>query len=285
MDSFRVSELAAGDDPAFGIAKTVVIDYTVAGKKLSATGQDPDTVFLSESAGEPAPCEVHEAGGKLSLIAWQAGRYTVSGGAARMAVTVASIPKPLEITGPWMVRFPLSSQAKAGVRSVQFDRLTSWTENPDPDIKFFSGTAVYRATFEAPKGLTGPERVFRLDLGDVQVIAQVKLNGKDLGTLWKPPFTADMTGAIRPGKNEIWVSVTNLWVNRLIGDEQLPEDSDRNPNGTLKSWPDWLLAGKHSPTGRQTFTSWRLWHKNDKLLPSGLLGPVKVVVGQESLIR
>ena len=62
----------------------------------------------------------------------------------------------------------------------------------------------------------------------------------------------------------------------MIGDEFMPDDSDRNDDGTLKSWPAWVLEGKSSPTGRRTFASWRLWHKTDKLLPSGLLGPVEL---------
>jgi hypothetical protein len=62
----------------------------------------------------------------------------------------------------------------------------------------------------------------------------------------------------------------------MIGDEFLPEDSERNENGTLKKWPDWLQEGKPSPTGRYTFTSWRLWNKSAQLQPSGLLGPVTI---------
>jgi hypothetical protein len=70
------------------------------------------------------------------------------------------------------------------------------------------------------------------------------------------------------------LNVVNLWINRMIGDELLPEDSERNPNGTLKTWPKWVQEGKLSPSGRHTFTSWRLWKKDDPLQPSGLLGPV-----------
>jgi len=77
----------------------------------------------------------------------------------------------------------------------------------------------------------------------------------------------------------------SLWPNRLIGDEQLPEDSDRNPDGTLKSWPSWLIADKPSPTGRYTFSIWRLWKKNDALLESGLLGPVKLIPAQRFEFR
>jgi hypothetical protein len=116
-----------------------------------------------------------------------------------------------------------------------------------------------------------------LDLGRVEIMAQVKLNGRDLGILWKPPYRADVTKALQTGENQLEIRAVNLWINRLIGDEQLPEDSDRNPNGsTLKSWPQWLLDGKPNPSGRFTFTSHRLWKKDDALVPSGLLGPVSL---------
>ena len=108
-------------------------------------------------------------------------------------------------------------------------------------------------------------------------MAEVKLNGKEIGVLWKPPYRADVTGALQPGANTLEVHVVNLWINRQIGDEQLPEDSDRNANGTLKSWPPWLQAGQPSPAGRFTFSSYRLWKKNDPLAESGLLGPVRLL--------
>ena len=129
-----------------------------------------------------------------------------------------------------------------------------------------------------PRELLGKDRRVYLDLGDVQVMATVKLNGKDLGILWKPPYRADVTGVLKAGENTLEIGVTNLWINRMIGDEELPEDSDRNPDGTLKAWPQWVQEGKPSPTGRSTFTSWRLWKKGDAPVPSGLIGPVTLRV-------
>jgi len=85
-----------------------------------------------------------------------------------------------------------------------------------------------------------------------------------------------VTDALKSGQNLLEVKVVNLWINRMIGDEQLPEDSQRNGDGTLTLWPQWVKEGKSSPAGRFTFTSWRLWRKNDALVPSGLLGPVKL---------
>ena len=125
----------------------------------------------------------------------------------------------------------------------------------------------------------------QLDLGKVAVMARVKLNGRDLGVLWKPPFRVMVTGVAKPGDNALEVQVVNLWVNRMIGDEQLPEDSERNPDGTLKAWPQWLLEGKPSPSGRYTFTSWRLWKKDAPLQESGLLGPVTLQTAAMLSIR
>ena len=115
-----------------------------------------------------------------------------------------------------------------------------------------------------------------IELGKVAVMAEVRVNGKDLGIAWKPPYRVDATKAVKPGDNVLEVKVVNLWINRQIGDEQLPEDCDRNADGTLKRWPAWLQEGKPSPTGRYTFSSWKLWKKGDPLQESGLLGPVKL---------
>ena len=170
--------------------------------------------------------------------------------------------------------------APGSTREITIDPLASWSENSDPGVKYFSGTATYTRTLSVPSEMLGHGRRLFLDLGKVEVMARVALNGTDMGLLWKPPFLVDITDVARPGANALEVKVVNLWINRLIGDEQLPEDSQRNANGTLKEWPQWVNDGKPSPTGRLTFTSWRLWKKGDALVPSGLLGPVKLLAAE-----
>jgi len=215
---------------------------------------------------------------------WQPGTYefkAADGGSRE--ITVAGPFDPVMIGGPWEVRF---DPRWGGPGKVTFEKLEDWSKRPERGIRYYSGTAVYRKTIHldpeilaAPSGQGSPlatNRRLYLDLGRVAVMAQVKLNGKDLGILWKPPYRVDITKAAKAGKNGLELKVVNLWINRQIGDEQLAEDSDRNPNGTLRSWPEWLEKGQPSPTGRFTFTSWRLWKKNDPLQPSGLLGPVMV---------
>ena len=283
--NFPVSLMAQGDDPAFGIVKTLVIDYTFDGKTYTTSGKDPEMIdMVSLTTGPATPFEVHGSGQRTTLIAWQPGPLSlVRASGKKTSVRVPALPPPIAIKGPWTITFPPNSGAPDKIKT---NRLISWPDHPDAGVKYFSGTATYRTTFDVPKGAIAKSRVARLDLGDVQALAQAQLNGRDLGVLWKPPFSVVLPVAgLRVGKNELEVKVTNLWPNRMIGDEQLPEDSDRNPDGTLKSWPQWLQKGKPSPTGRYTFTTWRLWGKDDKLQKSGLLGPVTVQVGQEIQVR
>lgn len=177
----------------------------------------------------------------------------------------------VEVAGPWQLRFPSGGGAPA---EMILPELISWKNHAEAGVKYFSGTASYAKTLVIPAALLGENRRLMLDLGRVEVMARVTLNGRDLGILWKPPYEVDITAAAKPGENALEIAVVNLWPNRLIGDEQLPEDSERKPDGTLKVWPSWLLEEKPSPTGRLTFSSWRLWKKDEALQDSGLLGPV-----------
>jgi hypothetical protein len=221
---------------------------------------------------------VREPGGPVQALVWQPGTYALeTANRVRRQWRVGSIPAPLEIPGPWRVRFPPERGAPA---EVTLDRLVSWSEHGDAGVRHFSGAATYTTTFQAPSALLTAGRRFFLDLGRLEVMAEVKLNGQDFGILWKAPFRIDVSRALSAGQNTLEVKVVNTWINRMIGDELLGEDSDRKPDGTLKSWPAWLEQGKPSPSGRYTFTSWRLWRKGDPLQPSGLLGPVVLQVAE-----
>ena len=153
----------------------------------------------------------------------------------------------------------------------------SWSQHPDPGVKHFSGTATYSKTFDISQEMLGNKRRLYLDLGNVAVMAEVKLNGKNLGILWKAPFRIEITEAVKSGTNTLQVSVVNLWINRMIGDEFLPADCELNGDGSLRAWPAWLLEGKPNPSGRFTFSTWRLWGKNEALQESGLIGPVRIL--------
>jgi hypothetical protein len=205
------------------------------------------------------------------LLAWQSGRYEVSTASGAKIGIDATVPSPVEIAGSWDVRFPPGWDAPA---EATFGKLISWTDHPEFGIKYFSGTATYFKTFTVPAELIGPDRRLVLDLGVVREIAQVRVNGKDLGVLWWPPFRLDVTDAVKPGDNSLEVRVTNLWVNRLVGDEQLPDDIGWQGE-TFSKWPEWFVKGLPRPEPRRkTFTTWRHNTKDTPLIPSGLLGPV-----------
>jgi hypothetical protein len=174
----------------------------------------------------------------------------------------------LPVRGPWQVQFdPRWSGPK---EPVTFSELSDWKDHGDPGVKYYSGRAVYRTGFDWQAGAGSPGRCM-LDLGEVAVMARVKLNGQDCGIAWKPPYRVDVSGALKAGRNELEVTVVNQWANRLIGDGQLGDGWDA---GRPKSWPKWLESGEARTGGQVTFTTGRHWQKDDELQPSGLLGPV-----------
>ncbi len=233
-----------------------------------------------EAEAAPAAYELTaKTGNEVELRAWLPGRYefTTSDGKT-VGTEVKTVPPIQEITGPWQLSFPPNLGAPP---QATFDRLISWTESTDPGVKYFSGTALYAKEIDLSEDLVSQNVSLDLDLGAVKNIAQVFLNGQDLGVLWKPPFRVNITGAARAGKNKLEVKVTNLWPNRLIGDESLKPDREWNYKKNLEAWPQWVLDGKPSPTGQVTFTTAQHWRKDDPLLPSGLLGPVRLVAAEK----
>jgi hypothetical protein len=184
-----------------------------------------------------------------------------------------------EITGPWQIRFDPKWGGPA--MPVTFATLEDWTKRPEPGIKYFSGTAVYAKTFDLPELESGhrPSAIF-LELGKVHALAEVWLNGKNLGVVWTAPWHVNISPAVKTRRNKLEIRVTNVWANRLIGDEQQPEDCDFGKGdfgfgGPLKTFPDWFLKGQPRPcAGRLTFTTWNYFTKDSPLVSSGLLGPV-----------
>ena len=270
----KIAEM--GGDPDFGVVKTLTIDCRVDGREQRFVFHDGDTTVFND-AGENPPAMVEATGqGTAQLCVTKPGDYQCAlGSGETTTISVPTIPDPLQISGPWTVTFPDGWGAPP---QIQLDKLVPLNEHSDSGVKYFSGTGTWRCQFDVPQELLAADHRITLDLGNVAVMADVKLNGRPLGILWKSPFQLDVTNILVAGQNTLEIAVANLWVNRLIGDQQLPADCDRNDNGTLKSWPQWLLDGKPSPTGRLAFTTWELWHKDDPLVESGLIGPVQLRV-------
>ncbi len=268
-------------DPTYNHVKQLRLEYAIDGQAFLRIVRENDSIELAELPPAPAwPAFTIESAGSggLELRAFSAGNFQLRTAAGKpREVRVQSPAVSHELGGPWTLRFPPNWGAPP---EVTLDKLVSWTEHGDAGIRYFSGTAAYEQTFEVPGGLLAPDRAVYLDLGDVKYLARVTLNGKDLGVWWKPPFAAEVTSVLKAGANTLRVEVTNLWTNRLIGDEQYPPDCEWNGK-PLKKWPDWF--SKHEPRPvpqRLTFTTWAHWSKDDQPLESGLLGPVRLIAAE-----
>lgn len=159
--------------------------------------------------------------GRIVMTVFKDGDYEVITGAGQTRkAAVSSLPAPQMLAGPWQATFPPGLGAPT---SVTFDSLISWTDSPDEGVKYFSGTATYQKDFSLPADYVSMGRDCFLDLGTVKNLAEVTVNGKDCGILWKEPFRVEITSAVHPGNNHLEVKVTNLWPNRLIRNQQLPE--------------------------------------------------------------
>jgi hypothetical protein len=218
------------------------------------TGQAPELWHADTGLAEPASYRTVEGRTTVSLhldpndavfVVFRKATTATSHTVARAVDT-----KLATVEGVWDVVFQPNRGAPA---TVTLPTLASWHENADAGVKYFSGTATYTKSMDAPADWFKSGAKLWLDLGDVKNIAEVSVNGKALGVVWKPPFHVDVTSALKPGANTVEVKVTNLWVNRLIGDQQ--------PGVTTK----------------YTYTAVQFYRADSPLLPSGLIGPVQLI--------
>lgn len=212
--------------------------------------------FWHADSGAMEPASYYSSSGRttvpLNLAPWETVFVVFRKPASEPSRTLpAIIETPLaSVEGPWQVTFPPDLGAP---QSATFEQLTDWTDNVDEGIKYFSGTATYTKSIDVPATWLQRGVHLLLDLGSVKNLAEVSVNGKSLGIIWKQPFRVDMTSALKPGANTVEVKVTNGWANRIIGDRQ---------PGATKTY---------------TFTSPKFYNEHSHLWPSGLLGPVQIV--------
>ncbi len=198
-------------------------------------------------------------GQRASLTIFEPGRYQLQSTEQREGSTeTVTMPKPMEVAGPWTVHFAKGAGAPD---SIRLDELTSWTDHDNPGVQHFSGIAKYETTLELPADWLKDGRRVYLDLGSLWAVGEVWLNGKPLGVVWKPPYVLDVTSASHPGKNGLMVEVANTWSNRLVGDSTLPEEERLTQTNVLHN-------------------NGKLW-KGVPLQPSGLFGPVRLLPAKD----
>jgi hypothetical protein len=236
-------------------------------------------------ASDLGAAKVRRLGDRTVLESPEPGRFSLTWtDGKKQEVEVADVLPPVAIIGPWTVGFPPERGAPA---EITLNELACLSTNEDPGVRFFSGTATYRTSFDLPALPEGKDWSALLELGDVQVIASVRLNGRDLGPVWKRPFDVDVTDALRAGRNDLEVRVANLWVNRLVGDREHPDDSEwtTDTRSTAKgeglaALPEWVASDGPRPSPQRVgFVAWRWPHlvTTQEPLPAGLLGPVRLV--------
>lgn len=192
--------------------------------------------------------------------------------------TAPELYRHVALEGPWEVTFEDKRQMPD---NVVFKDLNSWSIHKDDRIRYYSGKAVYSAEIKVnAKDMEDSGKIL-LNLGDVKDIASVSVNGTDCGTAWTVPFSVDITDALKAGNNEISIRVANTWINRVIGDEQLPADLKYETKGSkftigrLAEYPSWMNSGAQpEKRKRVTFYTWKHYEADSPLVESGLIGPV-----------
>ncbi|MGF7149848.1 hypothetical protein FHS96_003505 [Sphingomonas zeicaulis] len=297
---------AGGEDAPAALGVTYFFEGNATPQRTVARALSASEVAAEAASGPPAPQAAavpaelsRDADGGVKALVWESGRYTTSG---KQGFT-AKVPAPLTIKGGWDVTFQPGRGAPA---SIRLNRLVSLSRHADAGVRHFSGTATYSRTIDVPRSLIRKGRRIYLDLGRVEVLSSVKVNGQDLGVVWKEPYRVDITDVVKPGANQVSLAVTNLWANRMIADAALPEegkyvegdwaigedwsadDNRRTPVMARKiaELPDWYKAGEAKPEGgRVTFSTWNFYRANEPLLDSGLLGPVRLVFADEMAVK
>ena len=238
-----------------------------------------------------------EANGSRFLILYPAGEETAVNtdrqGLGPLQTEVPETPAyTLNLTAPWEVTFPDGPAVKS-------DTLFDWTHHADSTVRYFSGTATYSTQFTLKKKQLKGEGRWVLDLGEVKNMARVTVNGTEFPVMWKAPMLLDVTAALRPGVNILEVKVTNLWANRMIGDELEPDDIEwseplvytyapGSPTAGryMAAVPEWLEKGLPRPSkGRKTVGCFKFFTADSPLLPSGLMGPVRISLTPEPLSK
>lgn len=222
------------------------------------------------------------------FVAWMNGKYEFVSNKVHIQKQIDGIPKRIMLDGSWIVCFPEKSGAPD---KIVLPKLRSLRLDNDFGVRHFSGTMSYFYELFISNEYLDDGLCLRLDLGRVEVIAEIWINGQYVTTCWAPPYYADIEKFLLVGKNKFEIRVTNLWVNRLIGDEYLPQENEyiyKEPvnkyvaagNGGIKQLPKWYLSGHPKPEGgRITFTTWKHYDKDSPLVESGLLGPVVLIPG------
>ncbi|MFP5041307.1 glycosyl hydrolase [Parasediminibacterium sp. JCM 36343] len=271
--------------------RTIVQLFLKASQTAFVVFRNPATTAIHTTSlainGTATDCNLATKNNKPSFVAYKevSAKVSLSDGSEK----VFDI-KPLEtkeINGDWHVVF----NPKLGTSfELNFPVLVDFSKYENKDVNYFSGTAHYTKQIQLTALELAKGKRVMLDLGTVNDIVQLHVNNNNMGVLWYPPYKKDITEALKVGANTLDIAVTNTWANRLIGDEQEPEDivfgkerilKKDTVGRPLKEYPNWFINNTPRPSkGRKTFTNWYYYKKDSPLQPAGLVGPVRLQYGE-----
>lgn len=236
--------------------------------EVSAKEADANWQVTTEN-GKPVVCAASDVNVQVKYSDGKTRQFQISG------------TKQTTVEGAWLVAFT----PKLGEPfQMQFPVLVDFSQHADNKVRYFSGTAVYRKEVQVDK-LAANEGLV-LDLGQLNDLASVRVNGGENTVLWYPPYRLDIGKQLKAGKNVIEIAVTNTWVNAIIGDEQIPADfvTKKTWSGQqLSAYPDWFVKNKPRPSGRKTFAfPPNYYNAESKPQPAGLVGPVRLVYQKQA---
>jgi hypothetical protein len=230
----------------------VVLRHRASVRNVTALEWNGSMVYSAEypeRTSLPQGLGVVSDGTTTRLSTVEMGKYRLTFADGKSVEVATGTAESIDVGGPWNLSFPDGWGAPP---QLTMDRLESWTNSGDIGVRYFSGRATYRTTLQLTGAQAKAASSANLNLGAVHEVAAVRINGKAAGIVWKEPCAVRVDGLLHAGTNAIEVDVTNLWPNRLIGDAQ-------DPNGKHYTW-----------------TNIRQYTKDSPLLPSGMLGPVRI---------
>jgi len=241
-------------------------------------------LMVHPGIGQPAAEEQYIAGFEGDLTEFQLVSDVLSE-TQIIGLFAKGLPAPIlpngytvinSLNSDWKVQFPTWSKAP---KEILLPELISLRKHEDFNVKHFSGTATYINGFSIKKEDFNPLTRIYLDLGRVENIPEITINLQKAGMVWKAPYRIDITSYVKVGFNNLKIEVTNLLPNRLIGDEYYPSENAYDEYGRIVKFPEWYTNQEARPVGeRVIFSPWKFYSKNDPLLDSGLLGPVRLLI-------
>jgi len=230
----------------------VIFRHKAALRNITDIERDGSILYSAEHPEKtslPQGISVRSDGTKAALSTQEPGNYRLTFADGKSVEVATRAAETIVVPGPWTLSFPPGWGAPP---QVEMNKLSSWTNSADAGVRYFSGRSTYRSVLYLTEAQAAATLSAKLNLGEVHEVAAVRINGKLARILWERPYAVRVDGLLHAGANAIEVHVTNLWPNRLIGDAQNPD-------------------GKH-----YTWTNIRKYTKDSPLLPSGILGPVRI---------